>query len=89
MDVWLGNKIFKIHINDATKTPEYWITNSYWSKVDFQILGGKIHDAKMMNHISPNLLEEYMNIVENIEDDLDDTETLFTFQQLRGNISAK
>ena len=48
-----------------------------------------INDAKMMNHISPNLLEEYMNIVENIEDDLDDTETLFTFQQLRGNISAK
>ena len=42
-------------------------------KWTLQILVLKIHDAKMMNHISSNLPEEYMNIVEHIEHDIDDT----------------
>ena len=41
--------------------------------MDLQILGVKIHDANMMNHISSNLPEEYLNIVEHIESDIDDT----------------
>ena len=87
MDVWLINRFTKININDATKDPEYWITDSLLSKVDLQILGVKIHDAKMMNHTSSNLFEEYMNIVENIENDLDDTENSCIIKQLRDTIS--
>ena len=37
----------------------------------------------MMNHTSSNLFEEYMNIVENIENDLDDTEKSCIIKQLR------
>ena len=60
------------------------------SKVDFtNILGLKIHDANMMNHISSNLPEEYMKIVEHIEYDIDYTKNECTIQQLRGNIRAK
>ena len=70
----MDNKYFtKSNTNDATKDPEYWINDSELSKVDLQILGVKIHDAKMMNHISSNLPEEYLNIVEHIESDIDDT----------------
>ena len=60
-----------------------------YQKWILQLLRLKIHDANMMNHVSSNLPEEYMNIVEHIEYDIDYKSNACTIKQLRGKIRAK
>ena len=48
-----------------------------------------IYDVEIMTHILYNLPEEYKNIIENLEDELDDDNDMLTIEIIWYKLSAK
>ena len=85
----LRKKFAKCELYGVTRDPEYWTTELELFRANLRKLGVIVDDAEMMTHIISNLPEEYENIVENLEDELDDDIAMLNIKIIWDKLSAK
>ena len=85
----ITEEIRKTRVRLCQKNPEDWITQLELLRDNLRKLGVIIDDVKMMTHILSNLTEEYENIVETLEEELDNDIDMLTIERILDKISSK
>ena len=85
----LSNKFAKNDLNYVTRYPEDWVSDLELLIGDLRKLGFIIDDVEIMTHILSNLPEEYENIFENLEKELDYYIDMLTIKIIWDKLSAK